>query len=181
MSHADSIWPALAALRSGELPSPAGVDALVALARGEVQAPPPPLLPIDGDPLAAEWSAAYEVECLAPCPTLERRERAALRSIATRIPGSQRYYGWFHRWRTAGPQWAQSVTPRPSSLAKHIDAVVAWAGPRLRAAEQAQRAAADVARAEQRPVDADAPRCEPPPGGFAALVGMLASKKGLGG
>lgn len=180
MAHADRIWPALSALRRGELPEPSGIDALVALARGEVQAPPPPLLPEAEDPLAAEWCAAYEAETLAPCPCLSKAERAQLRSSASRLHGAARFYGWFHRWRQRGPQWAASVPPTPASFAKHLTSVAAWAGPQLAAAERAQREQAQLVAAAERPAELQG-RCEPPPGGFAAVVKLLAAKKAYGG
>jgi len=81
MSHSDQIWPALACLRRGELPCPAGIDALEALAQGRVQAPPQPRLFAveDAEPLEAEWCAAYKAEYLCAPPRLPQREVAALR------------------------------------------------------------------------------------------------------
>lgn len=184
MAHADHIWPALACLRRGELPQAAGIDALVALARGECTAPQPPLLPESDDPLAAEWSAAYEAETLAPCPTLARKERAALRSASLRMPRSELYYGFFHRWRVDGPQWAASVQPTPSAFSKHLDSVIAWSGPKMRAENQKAKDAAEVALLSERPAaaaDGNATMCAPPSGGFAALVKTLAARRSLGG
>jgi hypothetical protein len=138
--------------------------------------------------LAREWAAAAETETLCACPVLSAKDRRMLRTVAMSLPGSQRLYGWFHRWRAAAgkasPQWAGSVPATVAAFAKHSATVAAWAGPRIRAEEQAARAVADVARAEASGptwMDGRTPLCEPPPGGFAAVVRQLAAAKGYGG
>lgn len=187
MSHVDQIWPALSALRRGELPQPAGVDALVALARGECEAPKQPRLFSDGEiaPLQREWCAAYEDENLAPCPALSPSALSALRGAERDMPGSSRFYGHFFRWiQEAGkssPKWAGSISPHPVKFRERLATVAAWAGPRLAAQAAAERARADVERAEGRACDREGcPQCEAPAGGFAELRRKLAQSTNYG-
>ena len=187
MSHSEHIWPALAALRRRELPSLAGVDALVALARGECEAPRQPRLFTDSDgadALAKEWAAAYEAETLLACPALTKVDRSFLASAERSVAGSSQLYGYFHRWLRdpKSPDFCRTIAPTPKGFASQLPRVSAWAGPRIAAERKAQRDRAEVEQAERR--ERAAPTAEGvavvPLASITELKRKLAASKGYG-
>jgi len=60
--------------------------------------------------------------------------------------------------------------------------VTAWAGPRIAAAERAEAERLEVEREAQRPAECgERCACQPPPGGFRALVASIAARRSYGG